>query len=266
MQALQLSQFTPRVASLARAARTTRASARMAATARAAEWFPGTEAPAHLDGKLAGDYGFDPLGLGQNPDNLRWYREAELQNGRWSMLAVAGILGQEIINPSVFFYDAPTKVTLPFNILGLVAVEFLAMHYVEIRRWRDFEKPGSVDRDPLFPGNALPPHEVGYPGGIFDPMGMAKGDVKAQQLKEIKNARLAMLAFAGMIMSAQVTGKGPIANLIDHVSDPWNTSIMAKAVVLPGVGRIAPECAIAAVTTFQGIDIPTPCLLQGLWP
>ena len=69
-----------------------------------------------------------------------------------------------------------------------------------------------------------------------------------------------------MIMSAQVTGKGPIANLIDHVSNPWNTSIMAKAVVLPGVGRIAPECAIPAITTFQGIDIPTPCLLQGLWP
>ena len=39
----------------------------------------------------------------------------------------------------MFFYDAPTKVTLPFNILGLVAVEFFAMHYVEIRRWRDFE-------------------------------------------------------------------------------------------------------------------------------
>ncbi len=24
-------------------------------------WFPGTEAPSHLDGTLAGDYGFDPL-------------------------------------------------------------------------------------------------------------------------------------------------------------------------------------------------------------
>ena len=29
-----------------------------------------------------------------------WYRQAELQNGRWAMLGVAGILGQEIINPA----------------------------------------------------------------------------------------------------------------------------------------------------------------------
>lgn len=63
------------------------------------------------------------------------------------------------------------QATLPFPILGVVAAQFLMMHYVEIRRWRDWQKPGSVDKDPLFPGNALPSHEVGYPGGIFDPMG-----------------------------------------------------------------------------------------------
>merc|ERR1711994_1150824 len=32
-------------------------------TARDAAWAPGSEAPAHLDGSLAGDFGFDPLGL-----------------------------------------------------------------------------------------------------------------------------------------------------------------------------------------------------------
>jgi hypothetical protein len=63
------------------------------------------------------------------------------------------------------------QATLPFPILGVVAAQFLMMHYVEIRRWRDWQKPGSVDKDPLFAGNALPAHEVGYPGGIFDPMG-----------------------------------------------------------------------------------------------
>lgn len=29
--------------------------------------------PAHLDGSLAGDYGFDPLGLGADPEALKWY-------------------------------------------------------------------------------------------------------------------------------------------------------------------------------------------------
>ena len=41
---------------------------------------------------LAGDYGFDPLGLGEEPSTLRWMVQAELQNGRWAMLGVAGIL------------------------------------------------------------------------------------------------------------------------------------------------------------------------------
>ncbi len=155
--------------------------------------------------------GYDPLNLGANPSSLKWYREAELVHSRWAsachastrslpsppaltltpatVLGVAGILGQEILNPSVFFYDAAAKATLPFDILGLVAVQFLLMHFVELRRWRDFEKPGSVDKDPIFAGNALPPHEVGYPGGIFDPMGMAKDPKAAAELKvkELKN-------------------------------------------------------------------------------
>ena len=40
------------------------------------------------------DYGFDPLNLGKNPEALKWYQQAELQNGRWAMLGVAGILVQ----------------------------------------------------------------------------------------------------------------------------------------------------------------------------
>lgn len=35
-------------------------------------WFPGNPAPKHLTGKLAGDYGFDPLNLGDDEQNLKW--------------------------------------------------------------------------------------------------------------------------------------------------------------------------------------------------
>ena len=38
---------------------------------------------------LPGDNGFDPLGLGEDPENLKWYVQAELQNGRWAMLGVS---------------------------------------------------------------------------------------------------------------------------------------------------------------------------------
>lgn len=44
---------------------------------------PGAKRPKHLDGSLAGDYGFDPLRLGVKPELLAYYREGELTNGRW---------------------------------------------------------------------------------------------------------------------------------------------------------------------------------------
>ena len=34
------------------------------------------------------------------------------------------------------------------------------MQWVELLRWQDFRNPGSVDRDPIFKGNALPKHDV----------------------------------------------------------------------------------------------------------
>lgn len=82
---------------------------------------------------------------------------------------------QEVVRPDVFWYNAALKSPMPFGnspaaILGLVAFELFAMHYVEVRRAYDFKNPGSQDQDPIFSNNKLPKHEVGYPGGIFAPV------------------------------------------------------------------------------------------------
>ncbi|KAL4196886.1 hypothetical protein AMTRI_Chr04g185340 [Amborella trichopoda] len=55
-------------------------------------WLPGLDPPPYLDGTLAGDFGFDPLGLGEDPKSLKWYVQAELVHARFAMAAVAGIL------------------------------------------------------------------------------------------------------------------------------------------------------------------------------
>ena len=63
-----------------------------------------------------------------------------------------------------------------------------------------------------------PPSPAGYPGGPLDPLGLASGSkesVADWRLKEIKNARLAMMAFLGFIAQHAATGKGPIDNLFD---------------------------------------------------
>ena len=47
------------------------------------------------------------------------------------------------------------------NLGGLLAVEFLAMQFVELYRWQDIRKPGSVNMDPVFKGNSVPTLQPG---------------------------------------------------------------------------------------------------------
>jgi len=196
-------------------------------------WFPGSELPAHLDGTLPGDFGFDPLSLGRDKENLRWYQQAELLNGRFAMLGAAGILGPELLskigfswpgkdvawyNAGSFPYFAPSST--------LLGIQILLFAWVEIRRYQDYVKPGSANQDPIFPNNKLPDgNEPGYPGGIFDPFNWSKGNMAELKLKEIKNARLAMLAMAGFFAQAYTTGTTPLNNLSAHLADPWSTTV-----------------------------------------
>ncbi|CAL5328706.1 unnamed protein product [Camellia sinensis] len=198
-------------------------------------WFPGSSPPEWLDGSLPGDFGFDPLGLGSDPELLKWFAQAELMHARWAMLAVAGILIPEWLESlelieNFSWYDAGAREYFA-DPTTLFVVQLVLMGWVEGRRWADMVNPGCVDIEPTYPTKKKPKADVGYPGGLwFDPFMWGRGSpepVMVLRTKEIKNGRLAMLAFVGFCFQAIYTGQGPIENLMAHIADPGHCNIFS---------------------------------------
>ena len=52
--------------------------------------------PFPVPSSLAGDVGFDPLGLAADESDRRWFVQAELVHSRWAMLGVAGMLATDV--------------------------------------------------------------------------------------------------------------------------------------------------------------------------
>jgi len=203
----------------------------------AAGWDPSAEVPAHLKDRtdLAGNYGFDPLNLGKDEEQLKWYVQAELQNGRWAMLGTAGILVQELFNTlnispaaQINWYDVD-KATFWAPKETLIGVSFLLFLWAESNRAQDLRSPGSNIKDPF--GNTVQYGGLGYPG--FDPLSFSKGDMKSLKQKEIKNARLAMVAFLGFVAQHNAQEGSPLDQLAAHLKDPWGTHFITNGTSLP---------------------------------
>ncbi|OUS44072.1 chlorophyll a/b-binding protein domain-containing protein [Ostreococcus tauri] len=206
-------------------ARSTRASARStrSVAVRAASdrelWYPGAVAPEYLNGSMAGDYGFDPLRLGANVETLPYLQEAELMNGRWAMAATAGILFTDATGLPKWWEAGAADYGYDFQ--TLVAFQVVVMGVLEAFRVRGLMKTGESGVLNMFP---------------FDPAGL---DAPDKRVKEVKNGRLAMVAFLGMVSSYAVTGLSPLEALEAHMANPQAVNLFTSAVGGESVAFIA---------------------------
>jgi len=222
-------------------------------------WLPNTTRPVWLDGSLPGDRGFDPLGLSKPVKYLQFeldqldqnqaqnvagnvvgsyeptvdeistrslqpysevfglqrFRECELIHGRWAMLATLGAIVAESAT-GVSWVDAGKvelegsrylDFELPFTLSQLCWFEAFAVGGAELLRNRELEAEKRI-----------------YPGGNFDPLGLAtpgksnKEQINRLREAEIKHGRLAMVASFGLCVQALAVGEGALGSLAKFAS------------------------------------------------
>ncbi|KAG8467047.1 hypothetical protein KFE25_000363 [Diacronema lutheri] len=164
--------------------------------------------PALLDGTLAGDNGFDPLGLAESESRLAFYREAEIRHCRLAMLAAANWPLAELLNkplakllnlPAITEQTGGLAPSIPNGGLGQVSAAFwLLVVAIGI-----LAEVGEIT--PLLP-------EARIAGDLgFDPLGlfakMTAQEKRTMQDKELANGRLAMIAITVFVVQEFVSKK-----------------------------------------------------------
>ena len=182
-----------------------------------------------LDGTLAGDLGFDPLGFAVSKERLYTLREIEMKNARIAMLAAVGwpsaelshliiatrlgkdsLLGDDGRAPSVL--NGGLNNSFALFTLGLFFAVGGGLELELLRRKRLVEKQREVEAlDNFF--DMFDPDGFDIPGSYkFDPLNLERkltsGDPEKELLLqgiEVFNGRVAMLACMGYIVQEAMT-------------------------------------------------------------
>jgi len=167
---------------------------------------------------MAGDVGFDPLGLSNIDDvgcDLYWLREAEVKHARVAMLAVVGILQVEVFGPAPGCEMAtdPCQTDAFWQIWG-AHPQYIVFALIMILIIETFSGIATtLGRE----SGERAPGDFG-----LDPLGFSKGDpdkFARLQAQEIANGRLAMFAAAGELVQGCTTHQGAIGNLMSSITD-----------------------------------------------
>lgn len=166
---------------------------------------------------MAGDVGFDPLGLSNIDDvgiDLYWLREAEIKHCRVAMLAVTGIVQVEVFGPAPGCEAATAKCQMDsFWQLWNSHPQYIAFGLIMITI---AEMIGGIAATTGRESGDRAPGDFG-----LDPLGFKEGDAaKFARLEgqEIANGRLAMWAASGLLMQGCTTHEGGLENLMSTLA------------------------------------------------
>merc|ERR1712216_1000990 len=174
-------------------------------------WYPNAEAPAWLDGSMPGDRGFDPFGLAKPVEALQFDLD-KLDN------SAAKNPSGNVIGKVKQGDNKPTERTIvPFNeaTTGVAwqdagKVELEQTQYLGFNLWGEVLLVGTLE---FYRSGELDQNKRCYPGGAFDPFGLAsKSAEETFRLKtaELKHGRLAMVAMFAVTQQALLTGEGAL--------------------------------------------------------
>lgn len=190
------------------------------ALARNSKAIPFVRRPPNLDGRYAGDVGFDPLGLASSPERLRYFREAEVKHARLAMLAAAGWPLSELLDrPLTAMIDEQFGWDMSSALDGADRVPSLlngGMDHIS-PWWWGFCLGAAAAIDVRGIQNARYSADDGkdhLPGDYgFDPLGLYPRDDEGKawmQLAEIKHGRIGMLAVTGFAAQEFVNKLGVV--------------------------------------------------------
>eukprot|EP00538_Stauroneis_constricta_P002743 CAMPEP_0119548858 /NCGR_PEP_ID=MMETSP1352-20130426/2694_1 /TAXON_ID=265584 /ORGANISM="Stauroneis constricta, Strain CCMP1120" /LENGTH=261 /DNA_ID=CAMNT_0007594253 /DNA_START=106 /DNA_END=891 /DNA_ORIENTATION=+ len=172
---------------------------------------PFMERPSALDGSLAGDVGFDPLGFAKSQADLMKFREAEVKHARLAMLAAAGWPISELFDKNIAntlglqpVVDASDRAPSVLN-GGLGKIS--PVYWIACLAFAAGVEVYGLKRA----SNTYPDYTPGDLG--FDPLGVfpkTEEGKKWFELAEIKNGRLAMIAITAFAFQELVTQVGVV--------------------------------------------------------
>jgi hypothetical protein len=180
------------------------------------QWLPigNIKAPEMLDGTLAGDVGFDPLGFSKSKKTLYWMREAEVKHSRLAMLAAVGWPLSELLHKNlanILQMDSILAVNdkAPSILNGGLSNTYATGTLIATSALAAFLERKSMDSGNVFWSEKKSLDYV--PGDLgFDPYDLYSkrgGDKRSMETAELKHGRLAMIAVLGYVVQELVTGE-----------------------------------------------------------